>query len=357
MSIGVTDVISVAVTLVHEIYDLIKTHKQVMKQLADLATTLNQVEYLANKRGKLFEDSPIQADLINLLREIKEEVSIMMEKKKKSPLIKIKRILLAKDELEKVNGMTDDLKGKIDMMNNENLVSITDSTKQSANYLSKVIVNTERFIKNSDARQFWEVNFPTLLDVELSLFRGATRQLLKEELQESFPTEDFSEVFDNMKVELDEDGSGTISVYEYGEFTLQDDLVARFISFQKSLLKKREEIKLQEHHNLLLRKREERRREEEERKRKEEEERRKEEEERQRIEQEERKKREEEEKKRQEEVAQLQKEEELSRLREEADKKREEEEKKLEEEQSHKERMSQCKMLIAEYEKKQEEEK
>ena len=104
-----------------------------------------------------------------------------------------------------------------------------------------------------------------MLDVDLSLFRGAFRNSIREILSEQFPERDFPEVFEAIAFILDEgkyrfgntffdnfkDKSGTISIYEYNEFTLEGDILMRFQwkyteiqehrRMQEELRKKREE--------------------------------------------------------------------------------------------------------------------
>ena len=82
---------------------------------------------------------------------------------------------MSKDELEKLASINSDLKGnnshfhtrlikldKLDLMDKETLQSIDDSVRSSAENTRKMLANTERFIKNPNARPFWEDNFPTV---------------------------------------------------------------------------------------------------------------------------------------------------------------------------------------------------
>jgi hypothetical protein len=134
------------------------------------------VDHLVTKRSKFFNDSPIQVDIINFINEIRDELDKYVAHRKSIPaaIKKVKRILLSKEELAKLEGINLELKGKnnsqyqlkslekLSFMEKETLQNINEAVTNSAEISRKMLVNVNRFIKNEAARHFWDENFATV---------------------------------------------------------------------------------------------------------------------------------------------------------------------------------------------------
>jgi hypothetical protein len=207
--------LSLTFSLCGEIKKIIDANLEIKSKVAQLSEHIDFLVHILQKRGNVFQGSPIQKATNELLEAIEKKLKKITAPKK--GLMKLKKVLLAPSAIDELDSMVAQLKEKLIFLQAE-------SQNQQTIDIKRSIIATESIIRNPKARQFWDNLIGNTFSTETPLFLGALRKECNE-LLSTISISKRDNLLQAVAKLVDEDEDGKVSIFEYDLFTKESTVL------------------------------------------------------------------------------------------------------------------------------------